>query len=135
MEETIQQEEKVVPSKPKKKRIVLFVLATIVLAICVYCLIFIWSINFQEIVQTVKDGNPADEMAAILAVLMLSIPFLAAGGINVLLALIFGPLCLGKLRKSSIKVFSILGILYGLALFGTAIASVARIVMYIMGAM
>ena len=135
MEETIQQEEKVVPSKPKKKRIVLFVLATIVLAICVYCLIFIWSINFQEIVQTVKDSNPADEMAAILAVLMLSIPFLAAGGINVLLALIFGPLCLGKLRKSSIKVFSILGILYGLALFGTAIASVARIVMYIMGAM
>lgn len=135
MEETIQQEEKVVPSKPKKKRIVLFVLATIVLAVCVYCLLFIWSINFQEIVQTVKDGNPADEMAAILAVLMLSIPFLAAGGINVLLALIFGPLCLGKLRKSSIKVFSILGILYGLALFGTAIASVARIVMYIMGAM
>ena len=135
MEETIQQEEKVVPPKPKKKRIVLFVLATIVLAVCVYCLIFIWSINFQEIVQTVKDGNPADEMAAILAVLMLSIPFLAAGGINVLLALIFGPLCLGKLRKSSIKVFSILGIIYGLALFGTAIASVARIVMYIMGAM
>ena len=135
MEETIQQEEKIVPSKPKKKRIVLFVLATIVLAVCVYCLLFIWSINFQEIVQTVKDGNPADEMAAILAVLMLSIPFLAAGGINVLLALIFGPLCLGKLRKSSIKVFSILGILYGLALFGTAIASVARIVMYIMGAM
>lgn len=135
MEETIQQEEKIVPSKPKKKRIVLFVLSTIVLAVCVYCLIFIWSINFQEIVQTVKDGNPADEMAAILAVLMLSIPFLAAGGINVLLALIFGPLCLGKLRKSSIKVFSILGILYGLALFGTAIASVARIVMYIMGAM
>ena len=135
MEETIQQEEKVAPSKPKKKRIALFVLATIVLAVCVYCLIFIWSINFQEIVQTVKDGNPADEMAAILAVLMLSIPFLAAGGINVLLALIFGPLCLGKLRKSSIKVFSILGILYGLALFGTAIASVARIVMYIMGAM
>lgn len=135
MEETIQQEEKVVPSKPKKKRIVLFVLATVVLAVCVYCLIFIWSINFQEIVQTVKDGNPADEMAAILAVLILSIPFLAAGGINVLLALIFGPLCLGKLRKSSIKVFSILGILYGLALFGTAIASVARIVMYIMGAM
>ena len=135
MEETIQQEEKMVPSKPKKKRIVLFVLATIVLAVCVYCLLFIWSINFQEIVQTVKDGNPADEMAAILAVLMLSIPFLAAGGINVLLALIFGPLCLGKLRKSSIKVFSILGILYGLALFGTAIASVARIVMYIMGAM
>ena len=135
MEETIQQEEKVVPSKPKKKRIVLFVLATIVLAVCVYCLLFIWSINFQEIVQTVKDGNPADEMAAILAVLMLSIPFLAAGGINVLLALIFGPLCLGELRKSSIKVFSILGILYGLALFGTAIASVARIVMYIMGAM
>ena len=119
MEETIQQEEKIVPSKPKKKRIVLFVLATIVLAVCVYCLLFIWSINFQEIVQTV----------------MLSSPFLAAGGINVLLALIFGPLCLGKLRKSSIKVFSILGILYGLALFGTAIASVARIVMYIMGAM
>ncbi len=135
MEETIQQEEKVVPSKPKKKRIVLFVLATLVLAVCVFCILFIWSINFQEIVQTVKDGNPADEMAAILAVLMLSIPFLAAGAINVLLALIFGPLCLGMLRKSSIKVFSILGILYGIALFGTAIASVARIVMYIMGAM
>ncbi|MBO7121241.1 MAG: hypothetical protein J6V79_02470 [Bacilli bacterium] len=135
MEETVQQEEKVASSKPKKQRIVLFVLATIVLAVCVYCILFIWSINFQEIVQTVKDGNPADEMAAILAVLMLSIPFLAAGGINVLLALIFGPLCLAKLRKSSIKVFSILGILYGLALFGTAIASVARIVMYIMGAM
>ena len=36
MEETIQQEEKIVPSKPKKKRIVLFVLATIVLAVCLY---------------------------------------------------------------------------------------------------
>ena len=135
MEETIQQEEKVVPSKPKKKRIVLFVIATLAIIVCAICLFFIWSINFQEIVQTVKDGNPADEMAAIMAVLILSVPFLAAGVINVILALIFGPLCLAKLRKSSIKVFSILGIVYGIAFFGTAIASVAHIVMYVMGAM
>ena len=135
MEETIQQEEKVVPSKPKKKRIVLFVIATLAITICAFCLLFIWSINFQEIVETAKNGDAADAMAVVLAVLILSVPFLAAGVINVILALIFGPLCLAKLRKSSIKVFSILGIVYGIAFFGTAIASVARIVMYVMGAM
>jgi len=135
MEETIQQEEKVLPSKPKKKRIVLFVFATLAITICAFCLLFIWSINFQEIVETAKNGDAADAMAVILAVLILSVPFLAAGVINVILALIFGPLCLAKLRKSSLKVFSILGIVYGIAFFGTAIASVARIVMYIMGAM
>lgn len=135
MEETIQQEEKVVPSKPKKKRIVLFVIATLAITICAFCLLFIWSINFQEIVETAKNGDAADAMAVIMAVLILSVPFLAAGVINVILALIFGPLCLAKLRKSSLKVFSILGIVYGIAFFGTAIASVARIVMYIMGAM
>ncbi|MBR4811981.1 MAG: hypothetical protein IKZ68_02580 [Bacilli bacterium] len=135
MEETIQQEEKVVPSKPKKKRIVLFVIATLAITICAFCLLFIWSINFQEIVETAKNGDAADAMAVIMAVLILSVPFLAAGVINVILALIFGPLCLAKLRKSSLKVFSILGIVYGIAFFGTAIASVARIVMYVMGAM
>ena len=135
MEETIQQEEKVVPSKPKKKRIVLFVIATLAITICAFCLLFIWSINFQEILETAKNGDAADAMAVVLAVLILSVPFLAAGVINVILALIFGPLCLAKLRKSSIKVFSILGIVYGIAFFGTAIASVARIVMYVMGAM
>lgn len=135
MEETIQQEEKVVPSKPKKKRIVLFVFATLAITICAFCLFFIWSINFQEILETAKNGDAADAMAVVLAVLILSVPFLGAGVINVILALIFGPLCLAKLRKSSLKVFSILGIVYGIAFIGTAIASVARIVMYILSAM
>ncbi|MBO4737826.1 MAG: hypothetical protein J5627_05295 [Bacilli bacterium] len=134
MEENIEiQEEKKTPQP--KKRIVLFVIATLAITICAFCLLFIWSINFQEIVETAKNGDAADAMAVILAVLILSVPFLAAGVINVILALIFGPLCLAKLRKSSLKVFSILGIVYGIAFFGTAIASVARIVMYIMGAM
>ena len=134
MEENIEiQEEKKTPQP--KKRIVLFVIATLAITICAFCLFFIWSINFQEIVETAKNGDAADAMAVVLAVLILSVPFLAAGVINVILALIFGPLCLAKLRKSSLKVFSILGIVYGIAFFGTAIASVARIVMYIMGAM
>lgn len=134
MEENIEiQEEKKTPQP--KKRIVLFVIATLAITICAFCLLFIWSINFQEIVETAKNGDAADAMAVIMAVLILSVPFLAAGVINVILALIFGPLCLAKLRKSSLKVFSILGIVYGIAFFGTAIASVARIVMYIMGAM
>ena len=134
MEENIEiQEEKKTPQP--KKRIVLFVFATLAITICAFCLLFIWSINFQEIVETAKNGDAADAMAVILAVLILSVPFLAAGAINVILALIFGPLCLAKLRKSSLKVFSILGIVYGIAFFGTAIASVARIVMYILGAM
>ena len=134
MEENIEiQEEKKTPQP--KKRIVLFVIATLAITICAFCLLFIWSINFQEILETAKNGDAADAMAVILAVLILSVPFLAAGVINVILALIFGPLCLAKLRKSSLKVFSILGIVYGIAFFGTAIASVARIVMYVMGAM
>ena len=134
MEENIEiQEEKKTPQP--KKRIVLFVFATLAITICAFCLLFIWSINFQEIVETAKNGDAADAMAVILAVLILSVPFLAAGAINVILALIFGPLCLAKLRKSSLKVFSILGIVYGIAFIGTAIASVARIVMYILNAM
>lgn len=134
MEENIEiQEEKKTPQP--KKRIVLFVIATLAIIICAFCLLFIWSINFQEIVETAKSGEVEDAMAVIMAVLILSVPFLAAGVINVILALIFGPLCLAKLRKSSLKVFSILGIVYGIAFFGTAIASVARIVMYVMGAM
>ena len=134
MEENIEiQEEKKTPQP--KKRIVLFVFATLAITICAFCLLFIWSINFQEIVETAKNGDAADAMAVILAVLILSVPFLAAGAINVILALIFGPLCLAKLRKSSLKVFLILGIVYGIAFIGTAIASVARIVMYILNAM
>lgn len=132
MEENIKKEEGRKTPQPKK-RIVLFVIATFAILVAAFCTYFVWSINFQEIVDTAKSGDFEDAMAVIMAILMLSVPFLAAGVINVLIALIFGPLCLAKLRKSSIKVLSILGIVYGLAFFGTAIASVAKIVMDVMG--
>ena len=73
MEEIIEEEKK--PSE--KSRIPLFVIATLALIIVAYVSVFVWSINFKEIVDSASEsGDGGTVFAAILAIIFLSFPLI-----------------------------------------------------------
>ena len=126
MEEIIDEEKK--PSE--KPRIPLFVGATIAILIVAYISVFIWSINFKEIVDAAKGEDMGTAFAAIFAVIFLSLPFLGGCLLIVLITAPLAPLSFGMLTKSSSKPISILGYVYG-SLFSLAlVATIIRVVLY-----
>ncbi len=126
MEEIIEEEKK--PSQPK--RTALFVAATIAIVIVAYVSMFIWSINFKEIVDAAKGEDMGTAFAAIFAVIFLSLPFLGGCLLIVLITAPLAPLSFGMLTKSSSKPISIFGYVYG-SLFSLAlVATIIRVVLY-----
>ncbi len=127
MEEIIEEEKK--PSE--KPRIPLFVIATLALIIVAYVSVFVWSINFKEIVDSASEsGDGGTVFAAILAIIFLSLPFLGGCLLIVLITAPLAPLSFGMLTKSSSKPISIFGYVYG-SLFSLAlVATIIRVVLY-----
>lgn len=127
MDEILEEEKK--PSQPK--RTALFVASTIAILIVVLLSLFVWSINFKEIVDSAnEEGGVGDALAAIFAIILLALPFLGASALTVIISAVFAPLTLVKLRKSSSKAFSIVGLVYGIAFIVAVIATVVRVVLF-----
>ena len=127
MEEIIEEEKK--PSQ--KLRIPLFVLATLAIIIVAWISVFIWSINFKEIVDSASEsGDGGAVFGAILAIIFISLPFLGGALIIVVLSAVFAPLSFGMLTKSSSKPISIIGYVYGGLFAASLIATIIRVVLY-----
>lgn len=127
MEEIIEEEKK--PSE--KPRIPLFVIATLALIIVAYVSVFVWSINFKEIVDSASEsGDGGTVFAAILAIIFLSFPFLGGCVIIVLVSAVFAPLSFAMLTKSSSKPISIIGFVYGGLFTSACVATVIRVVLW-----
>jgi len=127
MDEILEEEKK--PSQPKHTA--LFVTSTIAIFIVAILLLFVWNINFKEIVDSVnEEGGVGDALAAIFAIILLALPFLGASALAVIISAVFAPLTLVKLRKSSSKAFSIVGLVYGIAFIVVVIATVVRVVLF-----
>ena len=127
MDEILEEEKK--PSQPKHTA--LFVTSTIAIFIVAILLLFVWNINFKEIVDSVnEEGGVGDALAAIFAIILLALPFLGASALAVIISAVFAPLTLVKLRKSSSKAFSIVGLVYGIAFVVVVIATVVRVVLF-----
>ena len=127
MEEIVEEEKK--PSQ--NLRIPLFVLATLAIIIVAFVSMFIWSINFKEIVDSASEsGDGGEVFGAILAIIFLSLPFLGGCLVIVVLSAIFAPLSFGMLTKSSSKPISIIGYVYGGLFAASLIATIIRVVLY-----
>lgn len=127
MDEILEEEKK--PSQPKHTA--LFVTSTIAIFIVAILLLFVWSVNFKEIVDSAgEEGGVGDALAAIFAIILLALPFLGASALTVIISAVFAPLTLVKLRKSSSKAFSIVGLVYGIAFIAAVIATVVRVVLF-----
>ena len=127
MDEILEQEKK--PSQPKHTA--LFVASTIAIFIVALLLLFVWSINFKEIVDSATDEEGGvNGLAIFLATIFLALPFLGASALAVIISAVFAPLTLVKLRKSSSKAFSIVGLVYGIAFIVVVIATVVRVVLF-----
>ena len=125
MEEIIEEEKK----SSEKPRIPLFVIATLALIIVAYVSVFVWSINFKEIVDSASEsGDGGTVFAAILAIIFLSFPFLGGCVIIVLVSAVFAPLSFAMLTKSSSKPISI--IVYGGLFTAACVATVIRVVLW-----
>ena len=130
MDEILEEEKK--PSQPKHTA--LFVTSTIAIFIVAILLLFVWNINFKEIVDSAnEEGGVGDALAAIFAIILLALPFLGASALAVIISAVFAPLTLVKLRKSSSKAFSIVGLVYGIAFIAAVIATVVRAVLFFSG--
>jgi hypothetical protein len=130
MDEILEEEKK--PSQPKHTA--LFVTSTIAIFIVAILLLFVWNINFKEIVDSAnEEGGLGDALAAIFAIILLALPFLGASALTVIISAVFAPLTLVKLRKSSSKAFSIVGLVYGIAFIVAVIATVVRAVLFFSG--
>lgn len=127
MEEIVEEEKK--PSQ--NLRIPLFVLATLAIIVVAFVSMFIWSINFKEIVDSASEsGDGGEVFGAILAIIFLSLPFLGGCLVIVVLSAIFAPLSFGMLTKSSSKPISIIGYVYGGVFAASLIAAIIRVVLY-----
>jgi hypothetical protein len=127
MDEILEEEKK--PSQPK--RTALFVASTIAIFVIVLLSLLVWSINFKEIVDSAnEEGGVGDALAAIFAIILLALPFLGASALIVIISAVFAPLTLVKLRKSSSKAFSTVGLVYGIAFIVAFIATVVRVVLF-----
>ena len=129
MDEILEEEKK--PSQPK--RTALFVASTIAIFVVVLLSLFIWSINFKEIVDSADEGGELNGLAIFLATIFLALPFLVASVLIAIIGCVFAPLTLVKLRKSSSKAFSIVGLVYGIAFIVAFIATVVRAVLFFSG--
>ena len=129
MDEILEQEKK--PSQPKHTA--LFVASTIAIFIVALLLLFVWSLNFKEIVDSADEGGELNGLAIFLATIFLALPFLVASVLTVIISAVFASLTLVKLRKSSSKAFSIIGLVYGIAFIVAVIATVVRVVLFFSG--
>ena len=130
MDEILEEEKK--PSQPKHTA--LFVTSTIAIFIVALLLLFVWSLNFKEIVDSATDEEGGvNGIAIFFAAIFLALPFLMASALNVIISAVFAPLTLVKLRKSSSKAFSIVGLVYGIAFIAVVIATVVRAVLFFSG--
>ena len=129
MDEILEEEKK--PSQPKHTA--LFVTSTIAIFIVALLLLFVWSINFKEIVDSADQGGELNGLAIFFAAIFLALPFLVASVLTVIISAVFAPLALVKLRKSSSKAFSIVGLVYGIAFIVAVIATVVRAVLFFSG--
>ena len=129
MDEILEEEKK--PSQPKHTA--LFVTSTIAIFIVALFLLFVWSINFKEIVDSADQGGELNGLAIFLATIFLALPFLVASALTAIIGFVFAPLTLVKLRESSSKAFSIVGLVYGIAFIVAFIATVVRAVLFFSG--
>ncbi len=129
MDEILEEEKK--PSQPKHAA--LFVTSTIAISIVALLLLFVWSINFKEIVDSADQGGELNGLAIFLAAIFIALPFLMASALTAIIGCVFAPLTLVKLRKRSLKAFSIVGLVYGIAFIAAVIATVVRLVLFFLG--
>jgi len=129
MDEILEQEKK--PSQPMHNA--LFVASTIAIFIVALLLLFVWSLNFKEIVDSADEEEGLNGLAIFLATIFLALPFLGASVLIAIIGCVFAPLTLVKLRKSSLKAFSIVGLVYGVAFIVAVIATVVRVVLFFSG--
>ena len=120
---------------PENKQTPLFVCATIAIIIVAMCSWFIWSINFQEILETGKTGEYGDAIGAAIATFVVFVPFFGASVLTLLISIVFAPLTLIKLRKSSDTTFSTIGIIYGIAFIILGLAAIGRFILFTMNVM
>lgn len=127
MDEILEEEKK--PSQPK--RTALFVASTIAIFVVVLLSLFIWAMNFKEIIDSANEqGDLGGALGAVFVIIVLALPFLGASVLIVIISAVFAPLSLVKLRKSSSKAFSIVGLVYGIAFIVAVIATVVRVVLF-----
>ena len=129
MDEILEEEKK--PSQPKHTA--LFVASTIAIFVVVLLSLFVWSINFKEIVDSAEEEGGVNGLAIFFATIFLALPSLVASALTVIISALFAPLTLVKLRKSSSKAFSIVGLVYGIAFIVAVIATVVRVVLFFSG--
>ena len=120
---------------PENKQTPLFVCATIAIIIVAMCSWFIWSINFQEILEAGKTGDDGDAIGAAIATFVVFVPFFGASVLTLLISIVFAPLTLIKLRKSSDTTFSTIGIIYGIAFIILGLAAIGRFILFTMNVM
>ena len=120
---------------PENKQTPLFVCATIAIIIVAMCSWFIWTINFQEILEAGKTGEYGDAIGAAIATFVVFVPFFGASVLTLLISVVFAPLTLVKLRKSSDTTFSTIGIIYGIAFIILGLAAIGRFILFTMNVM
>ena len=129
MDEILEEEKK--PSQPKHTA--LFVASTIAIFIVALLLLFVWSLNFKEIIDSADEEGGVNGLAIFFATIFLALPFLVASVLIAIIGCVFAPLTLVKLRKSSSKAFSIAGLVYGIAFIAAVTATVVRVVLFFSG--
>ncbi len=120
---------------PENKQTPLFVCATIAIIIVAMCSWLIWSINFQEILEAGKTGEYGDAIGAAIAAFVVFVPVFGASVLTLLISIVFAPLTLIKLRKSSDTTFSTIGIIYGIAFIILGLAAIGRFILFVMNVM
>ena len=127
MDEILEEEKK--PSQPK--RTALFVASTIAIFVVVILSLLVWAMNFKEIIDSANEqGDLGGALGAVFAIILLALPFLGASVLIAIIGCVFAPLTLVKLRKSSSKAFSIVGLVYGIAFIVAVIATIVRVVLF-----
>ena len=120
---------------PENKQTPLFVCATIAIIIVAMCSWFIWTINFQEIIEVGQSGDANDAIGAAIATFVVFVPFFGAAVLTVILSLIFSPLTLVKLRKSSDTTVGTVGLIYGIAFIILGLAAIGRFILFLLDVM
>ena len=131
MEENIEEKK----ALPKEKHIALLVLATIAVIVVAFSVVLIWSINFRELGESAPEGGDhlGTTIEVFFSLLLVSIPFLGASLLAVVVSAVFAPLSFAILAKSSLKPISIIGVVYGLALSVAIAATIVRAVFFFTG--
>ncbi len=113
------------------KRIPLMVITTIFMLVCALFTTIMWAMGIMTIIP--EDGEAGEVLGAVIALIVIAGPFILMVFAEALLNLIFAPLSFFLLRKSSVKVLSVFGLIYFIASIVFLLSAVARFLLFYFG--